>query len=100
MYGKADIALWPLCSTTLTSQLCRIKGMCALATIVTVQGSAKEWSLGCVKRAHAARGGQDAGITQPSDHSLAGPCTALFYSRANFIPPKTGSGVFFLLLFS
>ena len=31
-----------------------------------IHGSAKEWSLGCVKRALAARGGQDAGITQPS----------------------------------
>ena len=39
-----------------------------------VQGSAKEWSLGCVKRARAARGGQDVGITQPRDHSLADPC--------------------------
>ena len=34
----------------------------------------KEWSLGCVKCAPAARGGQDAGITQPRDHSLAYPC--------------------------
>ena len=42
-----------------------------------VQGSAKEWflgSLGCVKRAPGARGGQEAGITQPRDHSLADPC--------------------------
>ena len=31
-------------------------------------------SLGCVIRAPAARGGQDAGITQPMDHSLADPC--------------------------
>ena len=42
--------------------------------VENLQGSAKEWSLGCVKRAPAARGGQDAGITQPRDHSLADPC--------------------------
>ena len=40
-----------------------------------VQGSAKEWSLGCVKRAPGVRGGQDAGTTQPGAHSLADPCT-------------------------
>ena len=40
-----------------------------------VQGSVRELSLGCVKRAPVARGGQDAGITQPRDHSLADPCT-------------------------
>ena len=34
-------------------------------------------SLGCVKRAPAARGGQDAGVTQPREHSLADPCTLL-----------------------
>ena len=39
-----------------------------------LQGSAKEWTLGCVKRASAATGGQDAGITQPRDHSLPDPC--------------------------
>ena len=39
----------------------------------TIQGSAKEWSLGCVQRALAARGGQDAGITQPRDNYLADP---------------------------
>ena len=44
---------------------------------VIIQGSAKEWSLGCVKRAPAARGGQDAGITQPRDHSLADPCNLI-----------------------
>ena len=38
-----------------------------------LQEWAKEWSLGCVKRALVARGGQDARITQPSDHSLADP---------------------------
>ena len=36
-----------------------------------VQGSAKEWTLGCVKRNPVAREGQDAEITQPGDHSLA-----------------------------
>ena len=40
-----------------------------------VQESAEQWSLGCVKRAPVARGGQDAGITQPRDHPLADPCT-------------------------
>ena len=30
--------------------------------------AAKEWSLGCVKRAPASRGDQDAGITQPRDN--------------------------------
>ena len=40
----------------------------------TLQGSAKDWSLGCVKRTPSARGVQDAGITQPRDHSLADPC--------------------------
>ena len=47
--------------------------------VENLQGSAKEWSLGCVKRAPAARGGQDAGITQPRDHSLADPCIAKQY---------------------
>ena len=42
-----------------------------------VQGSAaKELFLGCGKRPPpVARGGQDAGITQPRDHSLADPCS-------------------------
>ena len=31
--------------------------------------------VGCVKRASAARGGQDAGITLPRDHSLADHCS-------------------------
>ena len=39
--------------------------------VSSVQGSAKEWSLGCVKRASVARGGQDAGITQPRDHCFS-----------------------------
>ena len=33
--------------------------------------------VGCVKRAPAARGGQDVGITQPGNHSIADPCTYL-----------------------
>ena len=44
-----------------------------------LQGSAKEWTLGYVKRAAAARGSQDEGITQPRDHSLADPCIAYHY---------------------
>ena len=35
-----------------------------------VHGSVKEWSLGFVKRAPATRGGQEAGMTLPRDHSL------------------------------
>ena len=46
--------------------------------ICYVQGSAKEWSLGFVKRAPVARGGQDAGVTQPRYHSLADPCMYFF----------------------
>ena len=42
-----------------------------------IQVSAKEWSLGCVKCAPAPRGGQDARITQPRDHSLADPFKVL-----------------------
>ena len=49
----------------------------ALLQCPPLQGSAKEWSLGCVKLALAAGGAQDAGITQPRDHSLADPCTVL-----------------------
>ena len=45
--------------------------------LLNLQVSAKEWALGCVKRAPAARGGQDAGITQPRDHFLADPCTGM-----------------------
>ena len=39
-----------------------------------LQGWAKEWSLGCVSSRPAARGSQEAGFTQPRDHSLAQPC--------------------------
>ena len=55
------------------SEVGRENGTESAATAV-VQGSAKDWTLGCVKRAPAARGGQDVGITQPRDHSLADPC--------------------------
>ena len=44
-----------------------------------VQGSAKEWSLGCVKHVSFARGGQDLGFKKPRDHSLADPCTKITY---------------------
>ena len=40
---------------------------------VIIQGSAKEWSIGCVKLAPADRGGQDAGITQPRDNFFVIP---------------------------
>ena len=43
-----------------------------------IQGSAKEWSLRCVKRAPAARGNQDMGITQSRDRSLADPCICVW----------------------
>ena len=41
--------------------------------VLLLQGSAKERSLGCVKRAPAARGGKEAGITQPAhtNHSFS-----------------------------
>ena len=39
-----------------------------------VQGWAKEWSLGCVNSRPAARGSQEAGFTQPRDHSFAQHC--------------------------
>ena len=42
---------------------------------VRIQGWAKEWSLGCVNLQPAARGSQEAGFTQPRDHSFAQPCT-------------------------
>ena len=40
----------------------------------TYRDRLRSWTLGCVKRAPMARGDQDAGITQPRDHSLADPC--------------------------
>ena len=55
----------------------------SLAQKIKVQGSAKEWSLGCVKRAPAARG-QDAEITQPRAYSLAEPCTTTATSVLTF----------------
>ena len=46
---------------------------------MTFRRLAKEWSLGCVNHAPAAREScQDAGITQPRDHSLAYPCMFLY----------------------
>ena len=36
-----------------------------------LHGSAKEWSLGCVNSPSTARGTQEAGFTQPKDHSFA-----------------------------
>ena len=62
---------------------CRSRSLCAggcsdavdfetwrLGLANVIQGSAKEWSLGCVKRAPVARGVQDAGITQPRDNQF------------------------------
>ena len=40
----------------------------------TLQGLAKECSLGCVNSRTAARGSKEAGFAQPRDHSLADPC--------------------------
>ena len=49
--------------------------MCSLPTaLYTVQGSAQEWSLGCVNSQPVARGSREAGFTQPRDHYLAWPC--------------------------
>ena len=66
--------------------------ICIGATKDHVQESAKEWSLGCVKRAPAARKGQGAGITQPRDHSLAYPCTQwckILMQKVREFPIKT-----------
>ena len=49
--------------------------------VLYMQGSAKEWILGCVKHAPAARGGQDAKITQPRDHSLADPVDWCYFKH-------------------
>ena len=43
----------------------------------SVQGSSKRWALGCVNSPPAARGSQEAGITQPRAHLLADSCTVL-----------------------
>ena len=43
-----------------------------------VQGSAKEWSLGCVIPASRPPLSAGARFTQPRDHSLANPCTPSF----------------------
>ena len=46
-----------------------------------VQGWAKRWDLGCVNSPPAARWSQEAGFTQPRDHSFAQPCSV-------FLPTK------------
>ena len=40
-----------------------------------VQGLAERWALGCVNSPPAARGSQEAGLTQPREPLLADPCT-------------------------
>ena len=40
----------------------------------SVKSSAKEWTLGCVNSHPARRGSQEAGFTQPREHSLPEPC--------------------------
>ena len=42
--------------------------------MASIQGWTKEWALGCVNSCLAARGSQEAGFTQPRDHSFAQPC--------------------------
>ena len=42
---------------------------------ISVQGSAKRWSLGCVNSASWLPLDAGGGFTQPRDHSLAQPCT-------------------------
>ena len=54
------------------------------------KGSAKEWSLGGVKRAPAAEGGQNAENTQPRDHSSADPCTCTIHNKT-FTKPVSSS---------
>ena len=49
------------------------RGECARAM---VQGWAKEWSLGCVNSLPTARGSQEAGFTEPREHSFDQPCTS------------------------
>ena len=48
----------------------------------TIQGSAKEWSLGCVNPASWPPVGAEAHFTQPRDHFLADPCVVLLGIRA------------------
>ena len=43
-----------------------------------VQSRDVRWALGCVNPRPAARGSQEAGFTQPRDHTLAGPCSFHF----------------------
>ena len=43
--------------------------------VLNIQGWAKEWSLGCVNSRPVARGSQEAGFTQPRDHSFSQRCT-------------------------
>ena len=49
-----------------------------------VQGWAIEWFLGCVNSRPAARGSQEAGFTQPRDHSFAQRCTS--HRKCAFCP--------------
>ena len=51
-----------------------------------VQGSTNEWSLGCVNSRPVARGSQEAGFTQPTDHFLADPC--MYFCRGSQISDR------------
>ena len=44
----------------------------------------KERSLGCVNSCPAARENQEAGFTQPRDHSLAEPCTRSVHGKSKY----------------
>ena len=48
-----------------------------------VQGSAKNWSLGCVNSCPSPRGSLEAGFTQPRDHFLAEPSTRHAFPNIN-----------------
>ena len=45
-----------------------------LNKIQTIQHTTKEWSQGCVNLRPPARGSQEAGFTEPRDHSFTQPC--------------------------
>ena len=57
------------------------------------QGSAKEWSLGCVIPASWPPLAAGAGFTQPKNHSLADPCITVLGSDAYC--PLAPNGAFF-----
>ena len=67
----------------LSAQVRRLSCL-VMDTASTLQGSAKRYALGCVNSCPAARGNQEAGFTQPRDHSLAQACTYTHAHTAAF----------------